>query len=291
MQIIKKGNFYTMRLGQVKRIYNIETSKIVSFLNKKGIEISNHPNSKLTDEQLNDVLDFFQPKKEEAPPKNVEVIEEKVKSTPIKKSKNTEYKDAPKVGEVIELQKVKTKKTIPIIEEEIPVDVEVIRAPKQKVEGLKIVGKIDLPQPKIDENNEESTAIESANIDNDSSKKENNAVVESDQYADLHPNKRAKLKAKAKLEEINTKVLNHDYKSVKKEKKEKSIAEKIAEQKKNKPKKKKANPHRHLKKSGIKAKRIEISDDGTILPRNEQEELNDKPKMSFLARIWKWFNT
>lgn len=286
-----------MRLGQVKRTYNIETSKIVTFLKDNGVEISNHPNSKLTEEQLELVLDNLKPK--------VEVIAEPITEQNINTNEVKEVtinkedtkvkvetpkeivKEEPQIGEVIEIKKEAPKKKTVELETEDE-NIEVIRAPKQKVEGLKVLGKIDLPEPKVKPEDKIEEKI-SENEDNTSSETveelENN-----DPLAHLHPTKRAKLKAKEKIEEVNSKELK--VAAVKKKKKEKSISEKIAEQKKQKEKRKKANPHKHIKKSGIHAQRIEISEDGTILPKDQIHKKNKAEKeLGFFGKIWKWFNT
>ena len=274
-------------IGQVKRTHNIETAKIVSFLKKQGIEISDHPNSKLTDEQLVSILDALKPKEEEVIEVE-EIVEEKIAvekeakaTTP--KSKKEVITEGPKIGDVIEIKAERTKKKHSALDEDEDTDIEVIRAPKQKVEGLKVLGKINLPEPaveeKIEEVKEESIVAEEKQVHEG----------EKEPLSHLHPTKKAKFIAKEKLKAIN--AIEHKFEAVKKTKKEKSISEKLAENKKVVNKKKKANPHKHIKKSGIQSQRIEVTNDGTILPKNEQKPVTKEKELSFFAKIWKWFNT
>ena len=71
-----------MRLGQLTRQLDIETTKVVKFLATKGIEIEDHPNSKLSDEALELANEKFKPTPIEiAVPKietKIEVIEEEI---------------------------------------------------------------------------------------------------------------------------------------------------------------------------------------------------------------------
>ena len=284
-----------MRLGQVKRTHNIETSKIVSFLNKKGIEISSHPNSKLTDDQLKMVLDEFKTEEEVVEEVVAEVVKKEdilveeapkaKKKTPAKKKKESK----PEVGDVIEIKEEKPKKKKTEDEDE---DIEVIRAPKQEVEGLKVLGKIDIPKPKVVEKTEEEVIAEEEKAIEE--EKIANEPVEVDPLGHIHPTKRAKLKALEKENKIDDS--KHSFVAKKKDKKEKSIAQKLEEEKKRNTKsKKKANPHRHMKKAGISAQRIEVTDDGTILPKASEETVvtpkKSDEKLGLFAKIWKWFNT
>ena len=75
-----------MRLGQLARKLSIKTTEILSFIEEKeGPEISNHPNSKVPDEFVDDILEHFTPSP-------VEEIQKIIDSTD----------EAPKVEEVTE---------------------------------------------------------------------------------------------------------------------------------------------------------------------------------------------
>lgn len=295
-----------MRLGQAKREFNVETSKIVSFLQGKGISISDHPNSKLTEDQVKMIEAAFPPKQKETPKAATEPSTPVAEPTPAPKKKAAPKKaTAPEVGEVIEIKAVPKKKAVatPAKGEEAPKRVfsaldeedeetakaEVIRAPKQALGGLKIVGKVDLPTPKV----KEAVAAPA-----DQPKPEEKiaekviAPEEPDELAHLHPSKRQKIKAQKTLKEIET--APRTARKIKEKKREKSISEKIAEQKAQEQKKrKKKNPHRHIRHTGESAHRIEISDDGTILPRKEETVKAKKTvaKEGLWKRFWRWFNS
>ncbi len=113
----------TVRLGQLARQLNIKTDKIVSFLSKeKQCTIGEHPNTKVPDELVDVVISQFAPPAEE--PKTVE---EKPKAV-------EEKKDEPVQVEV------------PAEEEKK--EPEHISAPSLKIDGPKVVGKIDMPDKK-----------------------------------------------------------------------------------------------------------------------------------------------
>lgn len=73
--------FYTMRLGQLARQFDITPQEIISYLKAKGVDLNPHPNSKLDDESERLVMEHFDvlPMIEE-----VSVIEEAVENTAVK---------------------------------------------------------------------------------------------------------------------------------------------------------------------------------------------------------------
>ena len=295
-----------MRLGQIKRIYGIEAAKVVSFLSEKNVEISKHPNSKVTDEQLLWVLDEFKSetpevkvKEKSAEGKIAEVKQESIEDKPYKTEKKTE----PKLGEIIEIPKEKKTKKKEVPSEKNEGEIEVIRAPKIEIEGVKVLGKIDLPEPKEEEIKEISEEVTSK-------EKEVEKII--DPLAHVHPSKRAKVKAnKIKSELPKIKIKNTDYSDEKEiPKKEKKVKTKPQDQNLKKGKKKKQlerdkkialakkvrEAQENLKKQGYKREkkvqpqRIQVRADGTIIPKHEQEGNKDK-NTSLFARFWKWFNS
>ncbi|MBW6483410.1 MAG: hypothetical protein K0B10_10170 [Vicingaceae bacterium] len=105
-----------MRLGQLARKINTKTSQIVSFLEKeKNVILNIHPNSKIPDAFIDEIILHFQPKPEKKNllPKTQEPVEEKIEKVTIP---------------------VKNK----VIEKETPVEKPTTITPK-------IIGKIDLP--------------------------------------------------------------------------------------------------------------------------------------------------
>jgi len=70
-----------MRLGQLARKINTKTSQIVSFLEKeKNVILNIHPNSKIPDAFVDEIILYFQPKSEKKvlPTQPQEPVEEKV---------------------------------------------------------------------------------------------------------------------------------------------------------------------------------------------------------------------
>ncbi len=136
------------RLVKVAKELNVGTSTIVEHLNSKGFDIDNKPTAKVTDEMYSELLNEFQRSiaiKEKAdqliigtrpaPPKKESVKEEITNPIPT----------PPKV--------VKEEDTPPpIIEEPTPTPVvevvETIEEPIKPKVGLKVLGKINLDQPK-----------------------------------------------------------------------------------------------------------------------------------------------
>ncbi|WP_304516674.1 translation initiation factor IF-2 [Cecembia rubra] len=150
----------TMRLGQVARKLNVGISTIVEFLAKKGSDVENNPNSKINMDQFNMLAKEFKSsalEKEEASHLSIgkrhhetftieaesDVKEEK-KPEPVAQVRTPEPpKPQPKPEMEVEEEKV----------EKIPVE-----APK--LQGIKVLGKIDLGAKKEPEKKEESKVIE-----------------------------------------------------------------------------------------------------------------------------------
>lgn len=149
-----------MRLGQVARKLNVGISTIVEFLAKKGSDVENNPNSKINMDQFNMLAKEFKSsalEKEEASHLSIgkrhhetftieaesDVKEEK-KPEPVAQVRTPEPpKPQPKPEMEVEEEKV----------EKIPVE-----APK--LQGIKVLGKIDLGAKKEPEKKEESKVIE-----------------------------------------------------------------------------------------------------------------------------------
>ena len=124
-----------MRLGQLARKLSIRPSQIVDFLSSRQIFFEEGSNAKLNDDQVRDIVTHF------APDRVGEMLilqrdeEQEPSSTPV-----TPIAQEP----MVELH-VKAEDPIITTEEEKP---EVIKAPKIELSGLKVLGKIELPQPK-----------------------------------------------------------------------------------------------------------------------------------------------
>lgn len=204
-----------MRLGQFARKYDIRVQDIISYLEKESKD-EIHSNTKLSNEEELDILDFFgieaeneseiiennpqeeieeiksvnegnKPSTENIPLQKEEtkpasplddiasvegeieflqpeseqeqkVIHENEEEQVMDQSSNVpirkEKKSEPKEDEVID-----TDSLLAMLEsEEVPADldkIKLIKAPKKELAGLKMVGKIDLPEPKKKETKDE----------------------------------------------------------------------------------------------------------------------------------------
>jgi hypothetical protein len=137
-----------MRLAQLARKIGVKPSEIATFLANKNLPIEDSSNAKVADDQLEIVLLEYAPSM--LPPVEVgepqEMVEEKTEPTLV-----VERLDA---QEDIELAETDEHSEI-IIEEKDEIAKEVIKPVLVELPGLKVIGKIDLPEPKKKE--EENT--------------------------------------------------------------------------------------------------------------------------------------
>lgn len=208
-----------MRLSQLARQLETDADKIVKHLAKEGVEVENSPNTKLTDDQIAIANKKFFVKKEvvtetkeptiiksaaekladldavkadaDEEPAKAESKKE-VKTEKVEAPKKTVKKAAPKKIELDEEPKV--------IKAELDKDptiddsAEVIKAPKVELEGIKVIGKIDLPEKPV---KEAPVAAEEPEKE-----EESQPIVEEvvNDGPKVHPSKLAKQKAKEVLE-------------------------------------------------------------------------------------------
>jgi hypothetical protein len=129
-----------MRVGQLARKLGVSPSQVVTYLASQAEVVDNHPNTRLSDEQTLRVARHFAPDKVEtilALPEEPATTEVPIAAAPPE--------------EVIEpAAPVEEPAAATSPEEEAsPASVpEVIKAPKIELSGLKVLGKIDLPEPK-----------------------------------------------------------------------------------------------------------------------------------------------
>lgn len=120
-----------MRLGQLARKLSIRQSEIVDFLQQQNISIENGSNTRLEDSHVVLIM------KQYAPAREAEFIAELA---------NEKHTEEPMEEVKREVQPMLVlPESLPSSNEEKP---EVIRVPKIELSGLKVVGKIELPEPK-----------------------------------------------------------------------------------------------------------------------------------------------
>ncbi|MEZ4973852.1 MAG: hypothetical protein R2820_11120 [Cyclobacteriaceae bacterium] len=127
-----------MRLAQLARKIAVKPADIVAFLASRDIIIEDNSNAKVADEYEQIVLQHFAPdlliSETETPEAGAE--------------------DQPVIEESIEIPQVEIEEVENRVEAMEPVETkeedkpEVIKPPKVELPGLKVVGKIDLPEPK-----------------------------------------------------------------------------------------------------------------------------------------------
>ena len=150
-----------MRLGQLARKLALRPTDIVEFMAENNIRIPEGANARLENDHVNLIMKRFVPgwtetSEVESEPEE-EVILPEADSEPLNSDQlNTEEQTSP-TAEPVQEQELTEESS------------EVIRAPKIELSGLKVLGKIDLPEQKKKEDlpKEEGTVPESATPEED----------------------------------------------------------------------------------------------------------------------------
>ncbi len=258
-----------MRLGQLSRKLQIESKEIIKLLEAKGHTIEQSPNTKLDDALLEIVNAAFAPK-EEVETENNEVVEntfEAEVNQPEIEEKESEAE--PEVAvEAIEETEEDVVEEKDIVEEQVAITLDeaekseevnsesedseldpeneysfiedngVIRAPKVTLEGIKVVGKIDLPEKKKPEPEvEEEQAAESE-------------AEQIEEGPKVHPNKKTRI-AGVKPKTVDEKTVKVKRKQEEKPKKKVLTKEELRAKKKAQRQKKAKQKEKMLKKHGV----------------------------------------
>ncbi len=258
-----------MRLGQLSRKLEVESSTIVKVLKEHFREVNNHPNVKILDEEYDFLLNRFGPKpltpaeesSIEIPIEPKEVIEE------------TEAKDAsPKKETPVFVESLRPR--VITLESEFDQkkrELESYKAEKPELEGLKVVGKIELPEPKpkapkVDnkdaEGSEGTKTVDERNLRPRNKRKDNRQRVN---RSPAEERKRAEqLANRRKAQE------ERQLKELKKKHYEENVKAKLE-----KPKRK-------------KKKKFVQQFEATI----QQDQVQKQPQKSSnpLVRFWRWLN-
>lgn len=251
-----------MRLGQLARQLEVPAQHIIEFLKGEGISISEHPNSKFPEEYEKKVLQHFGASISEEVAPEPEVPAMEVEEQPEKAIEE----DPP----ITKAEPVVGAEPTPIIEEAAaPEEPEVIKAPKIELPGLKVVGKIELPQPKQKVEVASELVAESSPVAPDpkgrKGKFEKNRLTPEEREA-----KRQKLRAEKKKQEeweAHKKKLKEERERKKAKARfyEERVKQKSTQAPAKKPKNKKVSPV-------------------------EETDSRPKPK-TLLGKIWRWLNT
>ena len=166
-----------MRLGQLARKYNLKQEQVIEFLENHNPGMGPyHHNNKLSD-QVEDLIasKFDTTFLEQGSVETAEETSNESTSQGSAEEEQTEHEEFVEPGIEANIQ-VELDPTLPVIEEREPAqeveepkaiatdklielldsedeevdlsDITLIKAPKKELEGLKVVGKIDLPEPK-----------------------------------------------------------------------------------------------------------------------------------------------
>lgn len=260
-----------MRLGQLSRKLDVDSEAIVKLIEKNFREVNNHPNIKISDEELEFVVQHFAPAQlEPEESKEADVVTEDVaENTPVEDATEEEPKtEKPAFVEALR------PKVITLEEEfnEKKKELETFKAEKPELEGLKVVGKIDLPEPKPKapkEPKEENTPNDSQTI-NERGLRQRNQKKGNRKNNNRNPVEAARKRAENQLKREKEAHLKK-LKEQKKKHYEETVKAKIAD----KPKKKK-------KKKFVEQQAVQAT---------QQSSKHQTPKSSNpIVRFWKWLN-
>ena len=259
-----------MRLGQLSRKLDVDSSTIVKMLHEHFREVNNHPNVKVLDEEVEFLTQKFAP----APPvvtpeaetetslnEEVEPVEAVLEEPVAPKAEKPAFVESLR-PKVINLESEFDKQKQ---------ELETFKAEKPELQGLKVLGKIDLPEPKPkapkepkkEKDQKGTQTINERGARNRYDKKggrrnSNRNPVETER-------KRAEQKAKRQKEQEQQKL-----KEQKKKHYEETVKSKIAD----KPKKKK------------KKKFVQQQVANAQAQPNKKAATPTNP----LARFWRWLN-
>lgn len=149
-----------MRLGQLARKLSLRPSQLMDLLASNNIPTEEGSNTRLTDEHTELIVQHFapdrleemmrQPAEEAAQPEPEPAVEEIAQTKPEQTAE--ESVEQPVVAETEELTNTQTEQ-----------EVEVIRVQKIELSGLKVLGKIELPEPKKKEPKDKAEEVSEDN--------------------------------------------------------------------------------------------------------------------------------
>jgi len=272
-----------MRLGQLARKFEVSPKEIISYLKETGsTQDTLHHNSKLNEQtetllakHFNYVEQLSEDASEEIEQKltkpEVVELEQSIEATqseldpPLPEAK---LKDLQKKDEVVKEEVViETDRLLELLEsEEVDLSkITLIKAPKRELSGLKVVGKIELPEPK-------SKSLEKSELREKGPKPGKNSRHPHRQLSEVDLEKR-RLKAKKRKKEYQARQEKQRKEKEKKQRKTLNKAryqQKMQRAKSNQPK--------------------QIDKTQRLPTLSEAKEQPPQPK-TLLGRFWRWMNT
>lgn len=296
-----------MRLGQFARKYDLSPQEIISFLDEVITNNTfHHANARLDDETklviakhfsltletttypANDHVEstFSAPEEgnhpvEENNEKVIDIPEEDVapplQANSVEKTHEIEDEEAQTVPDTslaspTEESSIETDKLLALLEDEnAQIDLSSIthiKAPKRALEGLKVVGKIDLPDPKTKKESEKKDAVdEQGQSRNGNGRQQNRQLSEEERERKRLKEKNQREKRERRKEEQRKEKERQALKALK----EAHYREKLERRKSKQP--------QHLR-----------GTDKNANDQNQQENQVSKPK-TLLGKFWRWLNT
>ena len=249
-----------MRIGQLARKLDVTPSQIINYLEEIGIEVDKGVNTKLFDAGIEKVeekfgrIEMVDEVKVPEPRETTEISSEKTvqeeNDTTEEVESNMEEVESILEEEVVEIKAESIEQ--PVAEQEPEESVEVIRPEYVKLQGLKVVDKIELPEPKPKKEEEPATKVveEKKEEEKETTKKEEEShiITEADIKADMkrHYKERRKSDQRTrKPQRKKRKPLSYEQK-LEKERKH-AEKQKVEAEKKRKEQKRKAYEERMKK--------------------------------------------
>ena len=297
-----------MRLGQLARKHDVPVQEIITYLEELTGE-KFHPNAKLYDTLESKVFEHFdlmpttkevieEELIDEEPEETVElVVVEEPEIAPIETPESEiaavegdlEMALAPEIKPVLETSKEKQEeeKIVPTEDEVIQTDkllemleseeasadlnkIRLIKAPKKELAGLKVVGKVDLPEPKKKE---------------EKPKEEKDTVTERDlrEYRQPRRKKRPPLTEEEKEKRrLKAKAKKEAYEAREEKRHKEREAQRLKELKQ-------AHYKQNLQKAEVKKQKQKKKTD-PITTQEKRKDTRPKPK-TWLGKWWRWMNT
>lgn len=255
-----------MRLAQLARKLDIPKKNIINYLDSKGISIELHGNTKVDEEHEKLVLAHFghQENIKDAKSKNPQPIQDKKQEADLKEKTSVTEIENPKVAEDTDKGQAGDK-----AEEK---KVEVIRPKKIQLQGIKVLGKIDLPEPPQKEEIEEKEHVEP----------EESKEVSPKKYI---RKKESKKPFKSRSRKAPRRELTYEEK-IKKEERER-LKKELQQQKELKEKKRRHYEKKVQTKLQTEKKKKKQQDTKTSTERPKKEIIKHNNP---LKRFWAWLN-
>ena len=286
-----------MRLGQLSRKINVSSSQILNYLeNELGVHVDASLNSKIDDHDAEKIVMHFSSKADE-------VREESAILTPNSEELIRDHEEVVVSSDEPEIDEIEIERSNEIIsdedrglnEVEAQKEIETIKAKAERLEGLKVIGKIDLPPPpppemvEIDgvmydkaelkkqryEEKERKKAEAIRRREEKKKKDELRKLAEQDAHDEI--SKKAAIKANISFEE-------------QRKKEEAALArKKRQEEKRRREKQRKHYEEKHLvvkEKTSVKKKAKK-----TAIQEEIKEEFSIEEPKSALGKFWKWLTS